>query len=195
MGLNSNQTSALDKMVFLYKFIRKPKSIGSVTPSSKYLAERMVHSVPWQYIDSVAELGAGTGVITKAICAALKKDTPLLLFEKDSHLREQLASQFPEASIYSEARSIHSAVRNQGLEQLDCIISGLPFANFPQQLRDEIMEQVVASLKPGGLFVAFQYSLQMKKQLREHFDIVAIRFVLLNIPPAFVYICRKKAVK
>ncbi|MDF2964475.1 MAG: phospholipid N-methyltransferase [Paenibacillus sp.] len=192
MALNTNQTSALDKMLFLYKFIRTPKTIGSVTPSSRFLADKMVESVSWQETGSVAELGAGTGVITKAIMHAAKKDTRILLFEKDCYLRDQLAVQYPESSTYSEARSLCSAVEQHGLEHLDCIISGLPFANFPQHLRDEIMEQIVSALKPSGIFVAFQYSLQMKKQLSVHFEIQTIRFVMLNVPPAFVYVCRKK---
>jgi len=50
---------------------------------------------------------------------------------------------------------------------------------------------VYHSLKPGGLFIAFQYSQQMKKLLGEHFSIEKIEFVPLNIPPAFVYVCRK----
>jgi phospholipid N-methyltransferase len=190
--LGLNQTSALDKMIFLYKFIRKPKTIGSVTPSSRFLANKMVEAACWQEINSVAELGAGTGAITQAIYHVAEEGTRVLLFEKDSHLREQLDLQFPEFSTYSEARSLSSIVKKQGLKHLDCVISGLPFANFPQQLRDEILEQVVKSLKPDGLFIAFQYSLQMKKQLSRHFDIQAIRLVWLNVPPAFVYICRKK---
>ncbi|NOU94166.1 methyltransferase [Paenibacillus sp. LMG 31456] len=187
-----NQTSALDKMIFLYKFIRTPKTIGSVTPSSRFLAKKMVEAISWQDTCSVAELGAGTGVITQAINNAAVKGTRVLLFEKDSHLKEQLAQQYPEYSTYTEARALSSSVQQHGLEHLDCVISGLPFANFPQQLRDEIMEQVVASLKPNGLFIAFQYTLQMKKQLSRHFDIQTIQFVLLNVPPAFVYVCRKK---
>ncbi|TDF99867.1 class I SAM-dependent methyltransferase [Paenibacillus piri] len=179
-------------MIFLYKFIRKPQSIGSVTPSSRFLADKMVDSASWPEINSIAELGAGTGVITKAICQAAAPGTQILLFEKDSHLRKQLRTQYPQSHTYSEARLLHSAVRQHGLDHVDCIISGLPFANFPKQLRDEIVNQVVQSLKPGGLFIAFQYSLQMKKQLSGYFDIEMIRFVLLNVPPAFVYVCRKK---
>ncbi|MCR8631749.1 class I SAM-dependent methyltransferase [Paenibacillus radicis (ex Xue et al. 2023)] len=179
-------------MIFLYKFIRTPKTIGSVTPSSRFLAKKMIEAISWQDTCSVAELGAGTGVITEAINHAAVKGTRVLLFEKDSHLSEQLALQYPEYTTYSEARALSSSVQQLGLEHLDCVISGLPFANFPQRLRDEIMEQVVASLKPNGLFVAFQYSLQMKKQLSRHFDIQTIHFVLLNVPPAFVYVCKKK---
>ena len=81
---------------------------------------------------------------------------------------------------------------NEKIEQIDCILSGLPFFNFSQLIRDKLIEQIIMSLKPGGLFIAFQYSQQMKKQLSQHFDIEEILFVPMNVPPAFVYICRKK---
>lgn len=190
--MNANETTALQKMLFFYKFIRTPKAIGSVTPSSRHLANKMVSAVQWNEITSVAELGAGTGVITQAIHRSLKQETKVMLFERDSHLRKQLEQQHPGFTTHSDAKSIHSVVRQQGLEHVDCIISGLPFANFPQQVRNDLMEQIVNSLKPDGLFIAFQYTLQMKKQLSKHFEIEAIQFVMLNVPPAFVYVCRKK---
>lgn len=191
--MNLQPTSAaLEKVMFLYKFIRTPKTIGSVTPSSRFLTSKMIDSIPWSDVTAVAELGAGTGVVTKAIQQAVKPGSKVLVFERDTHLRHPLQAQFPEFSVYSDACSLYANMRKQGLESLDCIISGLPFANFPQTTRDAIMEQIVKSLKPGGLFVAFQYSLQMKSQLSRYFDIESIQFVLLNVPPAFVYVCRKK---
>lgn len=54
------------------------------------------------------------------------------------------------------------------------------------------MDQILSSLKEDGLFIAFQYSKQMKKQLEQHFVIERICFVPRNLPPAFVYVCRKK---
>lgn len=46
-------------------------------------------------------------------------------------------------------------VSEAGIHEVDCILSGLPFANFPQTLRDDILEGVVDTLKPGGVFVGF----------------------------------------
>ncbi|PZE22188.1 class I SAM-dependent methyltransferase [Paenibacillus xerothermodurans] len=180
------------KVLFLYKFIKTPKSIGSVTPSSRFLTGKMIQAVPWHDVNSVAELGTGTGVITGAIKDAARPDTKVLLFERDSYLRAQIRAQYPGYDTYPDAKHLHRVVQKQGIGQLDCIISGLPFANFPQLIRDELMSQIVKSLKPGGHFIAFQYSLQMKKQLSELFHVESIRFVMLNVPPAFVYVCRKK---
>ncbi|MGG4143050.1 methyltransferase domain-containing protein [Paenibacillus algorifonticola] len=181
-----------EKMLFLNKFLRSPRQIGSVTPSSKFLAKKMLEAVPWNSTTSVAELGAGTGAITKYIQAAKKKATKVILFEKDPYMREQLQEHYPEFSSYEDGSYLQASLHTEAIKQLDCIISGLPFSNFPQTMRDKLMEQILVSLKDDGLFIAFQYSLQMRSQLREHFEIEKITFVPLNVPPAFVYVCRKK---
>ncbi|MEK3914722.1 class I SAM-dependent methyltransferase [Paenibacillus sp. FSL H7-0331] len=184
-----------EKLLFLYKFVCSPGQIGSVTPSSRYLANKMVCSVPWDQISSIAELGAGTGAITKHIQAVRQANTKVLLFEKDPYLQQALERHYPQFACYSDGRDLSFAMRQESIEQLDAIISGLPFFNFPQAIRDQLMNQIVASLKTGGLFIAFQYSLQMKSQLSEYFDIEAVHWVPLNLPPAFVYVCRKKGAR
>ncbi|NOU96444.1 phospholipid methyltransferase [Paenibacillus sp. LMG 31456] len=181
-----------EKFLFLNKFLRSPKDVGSITPSSKYLAQALTRSIPWDNVKAVAELGSGTGPVTKQIQIAAKENTRILLFEKEPVLRKQLARQYPEYHCHPDASNIQEALSTEGIEQLDAIISGLPFFNFPEELRMRLMDEIVASLKPDGLFVAFQYSLQMKQLLSQYFHIEQIKVVPFNLPPAFVYVCRKR---
>ncbi|WP_028547469.1 class I SAM-dependent methyltransferase [Paenibacillus sp. UNC451MF] len=185
-------TMVQEKFLFLNKFIKSPKDVGSITPSSKYLARAMTRSIPWDGVEAAAELGAGTGAITEYIQNAAGEHTRTLLFEKDTVLRNQLQEKYPTMACYSDACQIRKAMSEEGIGHLDLILSGLPFFNFPQAIRDAIMNEILLSLKPGGRFVAFQYSLQMKQQLNQYFDIESIQFVPLNLPPAFVYICSKR---
>ncbi|GAA4855616.1 rRNA adenine N-6-methyltransferase family protein [Paenibacillus vulneris] len=185
-------TMVQEKFLFLNKFIQSPKDVGSITPSSKYLARAMTRSIPWDGIEAAAELGAGTGAITESMKQVAGKHTRILLFEKDTALRNQLAEKYTDMACYPDACQIRKAMSKEGIESLDLILSGLPFFNFPQPIRDAILQEVLLSLKPGGWFVAFQYSLQMKQQLSRYFEVESIRFVPLNLPPAFVYVCRKR---
>jgi phospholipid N-methyltransferase len=182
-----------ERFMFLFKFLHSPAYVGSVTPSSRFLAKKMIESIPWSEVHAVAELGAGTGAITQYIPPAARAQTKVLLFEKDQTMQQELIRKFPNYQCYSDSRELQISMKNAGIEQLDCILSGLPFFNFPQAMRNQIVEQIHLSLRDGGMFVAFQYSTQMKQQLGEWFDIEEIKFVPMNIPPAFVYVCRKKA--
>ncbi|PZE20276.1 class I SAM-dependent methyltransferase [Paenibacillus xerothermodurans] len=190
--MSNLSTIVQEKLVFLNKFFRSPRQVGSITPSSKYLARAMVNSIPWERTQTAAELGAGTGAITEHIKTSAAGRAQILLFETEASLREQLARRYPEFSCHADACRIQSAMAQLGIAHLDAILSGLPFFNLPQTTRAELMQHIARSLKPGGHFVAFQYSLQMKPQLAELFDIEAIHFVPLNVPPAFVYVCRKR---
>ncbi|MCZ8512267.1 phospholipid methyltransferase [Paenibacillus filicis] len=181
-----------EKLLFFNRFMTAPKQIGSVVPSSRFLCAKMIQSAPWHTIESVAELGPGTGVITEYIRKSKTDSTKVLLFEKEPLLRNQLAQRFPEFACYPDAGKLEEAVRSEGIDRLDCVLSGLPFFNFSPRVREELLHQIHLSLKPGGLFIAFQYSLQMRGLLSEHFELEALRFVPFNVPPAFVYVCRKQ---
>ncbi|MNO47751.1 tRNA (cmo5U34)-methyltransferase [compost metagenome] len=181
-----------EKLLFLRCFIQEPKRVGSVTPSSWFLAHNMVKQAPWHEVEAVAELGSGTGAITRVINTKVTNATKVLLFEMDETMRNNLKTEYPDFSCHPNAARLVEAMADANIRQLDCIFSGLPFFNFERELRDTLVEQIYQSLKPGGLFIAFQYSLQMKKQLSEYFIIDTIIFVPFNIPPAFVYVCRKR---
>ncbi|WP_063898897.1 class I SAM-dependent methyltransferase [Paenibacillus riograndensis] len=181
-----------ERAVFLYKFLQSPRQIGSLAPSSAELAAVMTKHVPWHQIQGVAELGAGTGAISRYIQKSAPAGTKVMLFEKDPLLRKRLQRAFPGYACYPDCCKLELALHNENSGPLDCILSGLPFFNFPQSMRDLLMEQILSALKEDGLFIAFQYSKQMKKQLEQHFVIERICFVPRNLPPAFVYVCRKK---
>jgi phospholipid N-methyltransferase len=188
LSLRMNWT---DRAFFLYKFLQSPRTVGSITPSSKFLAEKMLAPIDWDNTRSVIELGAGTGIFTRFINEYKHPDCVGLVFECEPALRNQLQEAYPALHTFSNATEIKQALVDMNISQVDCIVSGLPFNNFDQELRDKILSEVMRALKPGGLFITFQYSLQMRKQLLHHFDAVDISFVPLNLPPAFVYTCRK----
>lgn len=182
---------SLEKWSFFHKFLQSPRQVGSIVPSSAFLTRRMMRAVDWSRIDAVAELGAGTGVFTKAIQDAVRPGTRVFVFEKDDAMRRRLVARYPSFACLPDACQLPAAVRSAGLETVDCVISGLPFANFTPALRERLLEGIETSLRPGGVLVAFQYSLQMKPLLIKRFASVRITYTPLNLPPAFVYVCTK----
>jgi phospholipid N-methyltransferase len=185
------QQQLTEKWMFLTKFLESPKSVGSVTPSSRFLTHKMLQPIDWCKALAVAELGSGTGVFTRGIERRMRHDCQVVLFEQDPEMRRRLSVEFPAMLCRRDARELTRDLQITGIRSLDAVVSGLPFANFEQGLRDQILDEIVQALKPGGVFVTFQYSLQMRRQLREKFDRVETAWVPLNFPPAFVYICRK----
>lgn len=177
---------------FLRGFLDHPTRVGSIIPSSRFLANQMTNFIAWYQVKAVAELGSGTGAITKVIQAKANDSTKVMLFEMDLKMRAYLRKEYPEYTCYFNARHLVEKMNDEGIEQLDAVISGLPFFNFAPEVREALLEQVVQALKPDGLFITYQYSLQMKKMLAEKLIIEDVKYVPLNIPPAFVYVCRKQ---
>jgi phospholipid N-methyltransferase len=183
-----------ERLQFFASFLRSPRQVGSITPSSRFLAEAMVRSVQWDKAQVVVELGAGTGVFTRLIDERKRANTHVFVFEQDRKLRDRLQEKFSDFHIQANAVDLLDVLNQRGIMagEVDVIISGLPFAAFPSTLRNMILDRVYQALKPGGKFITFQYSLQMKKQLEQRFQKVTISFVPLNLPPALVYTCVKR---
>ncbi|GIM44945.1 SAM-dependent methyltransferase [Collibacillus ludicampi] len=186
------QAELLNRLSFFNKFFHSPRTIGSITPSSIFLAKEMVKCVDWKNTDVVVELGAGTGIFTRQIHGLKKPDCSVVIFELDHQMRRRLQEQYPSFHYYADAQYMSRALEEFGIPQVDCIVSGLPFTTFHKGLRDKILDGVIHSLKPGGWFITFQYSLHMKKELIQRFKKVDISFVPFNVPPAFVYRCQKE---
>jgi phospholipid N-methyltransferase len=181
----------VDRIRFFYSFLRSPRRVGSITPSSRFLAQAMLKDVDWANTRTIVELGAGTGVFTGLIASCKHPDSLAIVFEQDTALRRLLMRKIPGLVYRSNARDLEAVLLEQRVGQVDVIISGLPFANFSPAFRQELVGIVERSLRPGGMFVTFQYSLQMKPLLTSRFKQVNVSFVPLNLPPAFVYRCIK----
>ena len=182
----------MDRFEFFKRFLFSPGTIGSITPSSSFLTEKMVKPSEVCVCRNIIELGAGTGVFTKSLMKLKSSACKLYLFEKDAKLASVLQNKFPDVKLFSDAAKITELRKKGEIGQVDLIISGLPFTSLPGKIRNEILAGVFDVLKPGGKFITFQYSLHMLKELEKTYDLINVEFVLLNIPPAFIYRCTKE---
>ena len=147
--------------------------------------------ITWNDACNIAELGAGTGVFTKSIVDCMKPGGKVFVFEIDPTLRTIISSKHPNLPVYGDAAELHRIIGDYGIDQLDYVVSSLPFAVLPQRITASILDTVDKCLKPGGKLIAYQYSTHMKNYFEKRFDRVSMSFVLRNVPPAFVYECTK----
>src|SRR5688500_7807906 len=88
-------------LTFLQRFVRNPKYVGIMIPSSSFLARKMIAPIQWNHIQSIAELGAGTGSITRYIKPRVTKSTNVLLFKMDAKMRRILQLEFPDFDCHA----------------------------------------------------------------------------------------------
>lgn len=155
----------------------------------------MVREAQIEYATVVVEYGPGTGVFTDAIIQRLRPEARLLVFEVNPEFHQVLKARITDRRVtvlQASAAEISQYITNLGLPAPDCIVSGLPFTSLPRPVTHSILQATYATLKPGGVFVTYQYTPLLRRVLRSYFDTTRItRLVLRNLPPALVFVCRK----
>ncbi|MEJ2746132.1 MAG: methyltransferase domain-containing protein [bacterium] len=183
---------------FLWHFIKNPREVGSVTPSSRWLCRRLVNAAELSRCRCVVEFGPGTACLTREILDRLSPEATLFAFEINEEFCKRLKRDcgHPRLVVVSDsAERVGERLSEHGYEGADYIFSGLPFTTLPTAVREGILRETRNALKPGGKFIAYQYSLYLLKSLRSVFDDVKVGFELRNIPPAFCFVCTKSATK
>lgn len=185
-----------NKRTFIKQFWKEKKMIGSMVPSSRFLAQKMLENVDFENARIIVELGPGTGVFTDLIIEKMHPDAQLLVFELNENFHHRLAHRITDKRvhcIHDTAEKVQDYLKKIGHEKADVVISSLPLSNFSKELRHSILSAMEQALQDTGQYIQFQYSLQSKKQIKQFFETVNIDFTALNFPPAFVYSCYKTA--
>ena len=198
----SRRQPVRDGIRFFGSFVRNPKSVGAVLPSSRRLAEMLVGDVDQLAPgDVVVEYGPGTGPVTKVIAERLPPGVRYLGIELNELFHAQLTARFPQLTFHhGSAGEVARLLREHGLARPKRIVSGLPFASLPAQVQDEVIDGTAEALTDDGEFRTFQYvhayGLGAAKRFR---SIMGSRFagferlgpVVRNVPPAYVLVYRR----
>lgn len=183
-----------DKKNFRKQFWKDRKMVGAMAPSSKHLAKKMVENIDFDASPIIVELGPGTGVFTDEIIKKMPQTTTLLVFELNDLFFQNLHARINDPRvhvIHDSAEHIEKYLEEYKLGKADVVVSSLPLAVFPEELRLSVLTASKNALKSNGQYIQFQYSLQAKRLLKKFFVNMKIRFTALNFPPAFVYTCNK----
>lgn len=165
------------------EFLTNPSHVGSVIPSSSILARKMAKHVPQDGNGLVIELGAGTGVVTKALLNHGIAGSRIKVIERSPKLVNHLREHFPELSIICGDAAKLGEIIQEHDQPISAIVSSLPLRSIPKDKVELIAEELEKVLVPGSLFIQYTY-------LKDHaIDVKGLKkihseWVLFNIPPA-----------
>lgn len=187
--------------MFLSQFVFRPKSTGAVAPSSRFLAREMVACIDWPNVGCVVEYGPGTGVVTEQIIDLVRPEAQFMAIELNPRFVEIVKTRFPTVLVHHESVANVSAVCDkESVGRVDAVVSGLPWSVFSEDQQTEYLDAMMQVLPEGGQFVTFAYlqgtllpaGRRFRKKLGEYFgQVTTTRTVWRNLPPAFVYSCRR----
>ncbi len=183
----------MGRIKFFFESLKNIKSVGTVTRSSRYLCQAVVHEAALTKAKVVVELGAGDGVMTRHLLKAMAPDAVLFSFEINELFCQQMRTiQDSRLKIINQsAEELPAILSNAGYDMVDTVASALPFSVFPEELTHSIVSTCQQVLKPGGKFVQIHYSLKTRHIYRQIFGNVITSMEVRNVPPAFVLTCTK----
>jgi len=181
-------------LFFVRNFLKHPRMVGSVIPSSRFLIERMLSKVDWPNTELVLEYGPGVGIFTKAILKRLRPDATLLAIETNPEFVQFVETWVRDPRlllVHGSAAHADAMLAANHLPAANYIISCLPYAAMSPEDRDAILRTAHRVLRPGGAFISYHYTPAMLESLHSIFGSIRRDFEPLNIPPAWLFYCQR----
>lgn len=173
-------------LFFLKEFLKNPRRIGAILPSSKWLAKEMVSHVCLTG-GIVVELGPGTGIITEALIQSGIDPRNIITIEYSSDLAKRLQKRFPDIQVIEGDASNLIDLLGKKASQVSSVISSLPLRLLPEKKARRIVDQISTLLPVGRKYIQYTYSMKQNFIYRPtRYSQVQSRKVWWNIPPAQV---------
>lgn len=183
-------------LYFLRCFLRNPREVGAVCPSTRALGDAMLTGLDLKRGDVVVEYGAGTGSLTESIWRRSRELGGLryLGIEREAGFCRVLRERMPDFDFAcAQVEDVEALLAERGLPAPKAIISGLPLILLPTM--DSIVATASRVVAPGGSFRTFTYlqssitpnARRLRRLIREHFDGAGSSpLIWRNFPPAWV---------
>lgn len=186
-----------DSFNFLTCFLKSPRSIGSITPSSSFLS-RKVSAIDSSRPVTAIELGPGSGPITKQL---KRKADDVICYEKNVQLSKRLVDKHPGITVRTEdAMNCIGDIASLREANKACnVVSSLPLTIMEKCYVLELIDKIAAGLESRECFICFFYiptilmppNRWILQALQQRFSTITFSVEFLNIPPALVVKCTK----
>jgi len=174
--------------LFLRRWLANPLQMGSVIPSSPVLCRRIAAVVERKEDEVVLELGAGTGVVSRALLNAGIPPERLVVVEIVPDMAEHLRRVLPGVNvIQGDAFELSRALPERMQGKVGTAICGIPLVMLPLEQQRRFVD-AVERVAPGKGFLLYTYCITSPLPYRK-LGLTARReaWTPLNIPPASVW--------
>jgi phosphatidylethanolamine/phosphatidyl-N-methylethanolamine N-methyltransferase len=189
------------RRAFLAAALRRPATMGAIAPSSPRLGAVLASVVPRSGQPVVVELGPGTGSVSAVIAERLPSGAQHLAVELDPAMVAFLRRTHPGLEVVEgNAADLGALLGERGITAVDAVVCGLPWALFDDATQTRLLAEISRAIGDRGAFTTFAYlhgmtlgaARRFRRRLRDTFEEVLVSAtVWRNLPPAFVYVCRR----
>ena len=161
-GRRSGTPVQPDAWTFFRQWLRNPRAMAALSPSSRQLAKLMIEQLP-AGARHIVELGGGTGVFTQALLEHGIEPAELLVVELNEELHQLLMRRFPAVHVVcGDAQELERDRPRQRLRLTGRAASTpwsavLACCRCPRATQRAISTGVFDVLRDGGCFIQFTY--------------------------------------
>jgi len=180
--------SSANPAMFFRRWLANPLQMGSIIPSSPALCKQIVRHARGAGDEAVLELGAGTGVISRALLQAGIPPERLIVMEIVPEMAEHLRHVLPGALVLEgDARSLPSLLPRRWHRRIGSVVCGIPLVLLPLAEQRRFID-AIETVAPGRGFLHYSYCVTSPLPSRKH-ALIARReaWTPLNFPPASVW--------
>ncbi len=180
--------------LFSRNFIKHPRMLGSLIPSSRYLVKRLLEQVDWSRANTIVEYGPGVGTFTGEILRRLPAGGNVVAIDTNRDFARYLTRTFRDDRLHvveGSAADAQETLRERGLGRADYVISGIPYSTMDPAVRERILQTTHDVMQPDGSFLVYQFTRAVLPYLRQVFPQVQVEFEPRNIMPARLFYCRR----
>jgi phospholipid N-methyltransferase len=181
-------------LLFARNFFRHPKMLGSLIPSSRYLASHLLEQIDFERARFIVEYGPGIGNITQELLKRMTPQSKLIVIETNKEFVSFLKANLRDKRLHvvcGSAAEVFSVLEAMNLRHADYIISGIPYSTMPDVLRRQILHESRRVLHPEGAFLIYQFTRTVLPHLEATFNRVDQEFEPRNILPARLFYCTR----
>ena len=178
-----------ESWTFISEFIQSPSSVGSICPSSRFLARALIGMIPAGE-GLIVDLGAGSGIVSEALVSSGIAPDRIMPLEISNGFCGAFTRRCPDVPlVVGDACALESIIAARyGNRRVCAIVSSLPMRVLHASVQIKVIAQIRQVLAArGGVYVQYTYAWWRKYplstyDLRPH----AACIVMRNIPPARV---------
>jgi phosphatidylethanolamine/phosphatidyl-N-methylethanolamine N-methyltransferase len=174
--------------LFFRRWMANPLQMGSIVPSSPALCKRIAAQTKAAEGEIVVELGAGTGVISRALIDSGLAPERLYVVEIVPDMAEHLRRALPGVHVVQgDARRLPNLIPQDLHGRIGTVVVGIPLVLLPVPEQRRFIDAIEA-VAPGLGFILYSYCITSPLPYRKH-GLIPRReaWTPLNFPPASVW--------
>ena len=176
-----------NNFLFFINFFKNPLTNASIIPTSKTAAQAMLQDINFEKVNTVIELGSGTGTVSEKIIKNCKPDTKIILVEFEPDYVKILKDKFGNKVIIENqsAHLLEEILKKHKIKKIDLIVSELPF--LPKDIKQELFKSLKKQTENGTIFRFLTYMPRIMKHVYKDLPIKKKYFVIKNFPPLWIF--------